>query len=74
MAEVKRWPKRAEAMRAETRELAEVSVTNLRNALAEIRREPLKAELLIMATIADQERIWRLMELAKQGADQDESP
>ena len=71
MAEAKRWPKRAEAMRSEARDLAEDTIDELRQARAAINRNPLVAEVHIMTATANQERIWRLMEAAKQGQDEE---
>ncbi len=67
MSVPKRWPKNAEAARSETQELARESVGRLNQARREIKRNPLLAELMIADTVSDLERIWRLMETAKQG-------
>lgn len=69
MSAAKRWPKNAEAARSETEELARECVARLNRARTEIKRNPLLAELMIADTISDLERIWRLMETAKQGDD-----
>jgi hypothetical protein len=45
-------------------------VGRLNQARREIKRNPLLAELMIADTVSDLERIWRLMETAKQGDEQ----
>lgn len=69
MSAAKRRPKNAEAARSETAHLAEEAIHRLNRARIEIKRNPLLCEMMLADTISDLERIWRLMETAKQRDD-----